>query len=106
MVNQRPQEYAYWGTHPLLDQSWDCIQDIMQSHGGVHILDEKLVAAKRRDLKVAVFIEMVMGEFAGEWLFLDIVHALVAVSDTKFIKLISKFGDKDFLISIHDAVDH
>jgi hypothetical protein len=85
---------------------WDIVQDSMESYGGRHILDQTLSKEVRTLMSTSVFIEINKGEFSGEWLFISIRHALTCVSCNTMISTLSRFSDKDYLVSIHDAEGH
>jgi hypothetical protein len=85
---------------------WDKIQLAMESNGGIHILDSGITASQRNDRNTSVFIELLQGQFAGEWLFLNTKWAILALASTDIIDALSMFENSDYLVSIHDAYGH
>lgn len=50
-----------------------------------------------------LFIELDNGNFVGYWIFDSLDSIFNLLSDSNLHKLITKFSDKEYLISIHSA---
>jgi hypothetical protein len=104
MQNENTMQIRKTETHLYL--GWDKIQSAMESNGGIHILDSGLTASQRNDRNTSVFIELLQGHFAGEWLFLNTKWAILALANTDIVDVLSMFENSDYLVSIHDADGH